>query len=257
MPQPQKALPSCLIGRLQLSVRHKNPWLITPAEGFRFPRELVARAVWAYHRFALSTADVEDLLAERGVIVSREAVRLWVNRFGRHLANCIRRDRPKPNDKWHMDEAVITIGGRKLWLCRATDADGDVLDILVQVRRNSRAARRFLSRLVRQFGEPRVVVTDKLGSYVMPVRTMAPEADHRTHKGLNNRIENFHRPARRREKIMGRFKSPRQPQRFLSAHDQINTIFHPRRYVLTAISYRRVRADAFSLGAEYAAEMTD
>ncbi len=100
-------------------------------KGFRFPREIIGYAVWAYHRFALSTADVEDLLAARGVIVSREAVRVWVNRFGRHFADCIRRDRPRPNDKWHMDEVVIMIRGKKHWLWRAIAANGDVLDILV------------------------------------------------------------------------------------------------------------------------------
>lgn len=224
-------------------------------KGFRFPREIVAYAVWAYHRFALSTADVEDLLAERGVIVSRETVRLWINRFGPHFADCIRRDRPKPNDKWHIDEAVITIGGTKFWLWRAIDADGDVLDILVQARRNTKAARRFFSRLIKQFGEPRVVVTDKLRSYTKPIQNLAPDADHRAHKGLNNRIENSHRQTRKREKIMGRFKSARQAQRFLSAHDQINTIFRPRRYNLSALSYRHARADAFCLWADYTAEM--
>ena len=131
---------------------------------------------------------MEDLLAERGVIVSRETVRLWINRFGRHFANCIRKERPKPNDKWHMDEVVITIVGKKFWLWRATDADGNALDILVQARRNTKAARRFFSRLMRQFGQPRVVVTDKLGSYVKPIQTIAPNACHRAHKGLNNRI---------------------------------------------------------------------
>jgi len=109
-----------------------------------------------------------------------------------------------------MDEAVIAIGGQKFWLWRAIDADGDVLDILVQRRRNTRAAKRFFSGLVRQFGESRVVVTDKLGSYVKLIQTLAPDADHRAHKGLNNRIENLHRLTRKREKIMGRFKSPRQ-----------------------------------------------
>ncbi len=98
-------------------------------KGFRYPREIIAYAVWAYHRLALSTADVEDLLAARDVIVSREAIRLWVNRFGQHFENCIRRDRPRPDDKWHMDEVVITIRGKKHWLWRAIDADGDVLDI--------------------------------------------------------------------------------------------------------------------------------
>lgn len=225
-------------------------------KGFRFPREIISYAVWAYHRFALSAADVEDLLAERGVIVSREAIRLWVNRFGTHFAACIRRDRPASSGKWHLDEVVVPINGVKYWLWRAIDANGDVLDILVQLRRNARAARRFLQRLIARFGDPRVVITDKLRSYCKPIRDLAPEADHRAHKGLNNRIEGSHRPTRRREKIMGRFKSPRQAQRFLAAHDQINTIFRPRRYWLAAISYRHARADAFDLWHGYAAEMT-
>ena len=93
----------------------KIPSSMPGLKGFRFPREVIAYAVWAYHRFALSTADVEDLLAERGVIVSRETVRLWVNRFGRHFAGCIKRDRPRPNDKWHLDEVVITIAGERFW----------------------------------------------------------------------------------------------------------------------------------------------
>lgn len=224
-------------------------------KGFRYPREIIAYAVWAYHRFALSTADVEDLLAERGVIVSREAIRLWVNRFGRHFADCVRRDRPRPSDKWHLDEVVITIRGKKHWLWRAIDANGEVLDILVQTRRNARAAKRFFRRLVAKFGEPRVVITDKLRSYIQPIKTFAPDADHRAHKGLNNAIEVSHRPTRKREKIFGKFKSHRQAQRFLAAHDQINLIFQPRRYRLTATSYRHARSDAFSLWADYTTEM--
>jgi putative transposase len=234
----------------------KLPSSFPRLKGFRFPREVVAYAVWAYHRFALSTADVEDLLAERGVLVSRETVRLWINRFGRHFADSIRRDRPKPRDKWHMDEVVIKISGKKFWLWRAIDPNGDVLDILVQARRNTKAAKRFFSRLVRKFGEPRVVVTDKLRSYIKPIQSLAPDAGHRAHKGLNNRIENSHRQTRKREKIMGRFKSPRQAQRFLSAHDQINMIFRPRRYKLSARSWRHARADAFCLWSDYTAEMT-
>ena len=186
-------------------------------------------------------------MAARGVIVSREAVRLWVNRFGRHFANCIRRDRPPPNDKWHMDEAVIMIRDRKHWLWRAIAANGDVLDILVQTRRSAKAAKRFFKRLVAKFGEPRVVITDILRSYVKPIKTLAPDSDHRAHKGLNNAIEVSHRPTRKREKIMGRFKPHRQAQRFLSAHDQINLILRPRRYQPTANSYRHARSDAFNL----------
>ena len=225
-------------------------------KGFRFPREVVSYAVWAYHRFALSAADVEDLLAERGVIVSREAIRLWINRFGGHFADCIRRDRPSAADKWHLDEVVIPINGVKHWLWRAIDANGDVLDILVQPRRNAKAARRFMNKLVRRFGQPRVVITDKLRSYIKPIRDLAPGADHRAHKGLNNRIEGAHRPTRRREKIMGRFKSPRQAQRFLAAHDQINSMFKPRRYRLSATSYRHARSDAYDLWHDYTLKMT-
>ena len=112
---------------------------LPPLKGFRHPREVIGYAVWAYYRFAMSTAAVEDLLAERGVIVSRETVRNWTNRFGGHFAACIRRDRPRPRDKWHMDEVVIQINGEAHWLWRAIDADGDVLDILVQKRRNAKA----------------------------------------------------------------------------------------------------------------------
>lgn len=143
----------------------------------------------------------------------------------------------------------------KYWLWWAIDGDGDVLDILVQSRRNAKAARRFFGALVTQFGEPRVVVTDKLRSYTKPVQALAPDADHRAHKGLNNRIEISHRPTRKREKIFGRFKSARHAQRFLSAHDQINTIFRPRRYKLSVASYRHARADAFSLWQDYTGEM--
>ncbi|WP_354544942.1 IS6 family transposase [Roseovarius sp. MBR-78] len=238
-------------------------------KGFRFPREIVAYAVWAYHRFALRTADVEDLLAARGVIVRREAIRLWVHRSGAHFAACIRRDRLRLSHKWHLDEVVIQMGGVKHWLWRAVDGEedldlirgiksptnGDTLDILVQTRRNAKAAKRFLTRLIAQFGQPRVVITDKLRSYTKPISRLAPRAAHRAHKGLDNRIEGRHRLTRRSEKIMGRFKSPRQAQRFLAAHDQINTIFKPRRYRLTATSCRHARADAFDLWTNYALQV--
>lgn len=148
-------------------------------KGFRFPGEITAYAVWAWHRFALSKADVEDLLAERGVFVSRDSIRLWVNRFGAHFSNCIRRERPRSADKWHLDEVVIPIRGKKRWLWRVMDANGDTLDIIVQTCRNARAARRFLARLITQFGQPRLVIADKLHSYFAPIRKLAPDADHR------------------------------------------------------------------------------
>ncbi|WP_371933300.1 IS6 family transposase [Ruegeria discodermiae] len=225
-------------------------------KGFRFPRSVIGYAVWAYHRFALSLRDVEDLLASRGIRVSHETIRAWVARFGRQFAAKIRRDRPKPADKWHLDEVVILIKGRKHWLWRAIDAHGDVLDILVQPRRNKRAAKRFFRKLFRRWGQPRVLVTDKLRSYAAARAEIAPRIEHRQHKGLNNRAEASHRHTGRREKIMGRFRSPRQAQQFLSAHDQTASLFRPKRHRLSAISYRHARTDAFKLWSEYTLELT-
>ena len=127
-------------------------------KGFRFPRSIISYAVWAYHRFALSLRDVEDLLAERGIIVSYESIRVWCQRFGTQIAAKIRRDRPAPSDKWHLDHVVISIQGRKHWLWRAVDANGDVLEILMQSRRNAHAAKRFLMKLMKRWGVPRVLV---------------------------------------------------------------------------------------------------
>lgn len=182
-------------------------------------------------------------------------MRDWVARFGRQFAARIRRARPGPADKWHLDEVVISIKGKKHWLWRAVDANGDVLDILVQSRRNTSAAKRFFRKLFRCWGQPRVLVTDKFGSYAAAKAEIAPGIEHRQHKGLNNRAEASHRHTRRREKIMGRFKSTGQAQRFLSAHDQIATLFRPKRHRLAARSYRHARADAFSLWADYAADL--
>lgn len=214
-------------------------------KGHRFPRSIISYAVWAYHRFALSLRDVEDLLAERGIVVSYETVRAWVGKFGSQIAKRVRATRARPSDKWHLDEVVIMIRGKKHWLWRAVDSNGDTLDILVQTRRNARAAKRFISRLIARWGMPRVIVTDKLRSYGAALRKLALDVDHRAHKGLNNRIEGSHRPTRKREKIQGRFKSARQAQRFLAVHDETANLFRPRRHHMTASTYRLTRAAAF------------
>ncbi len=169
-------------------------------KGFRFPRSIISYAIWAYHRFGLSLRDVEDLLAERGVIVSYESIWAWCQRFGTQIAAKIRRDRPVHADKWHLDEVVISMRGRKHWLRRAVDANGDVLEILMQSRRNAHAAKRFLMKFMKRWGVPRVLVTDKLRSYGVAVRDLCPSVDHRSHKGLNSRSEASHRHTRRREK---------------------------------------------------------
>ncbi|AKI03358.1 transposase (plasmid) [Hoeflea sp. IMCC20628] len=232
----------------------------------RFPAEVIAHAVWLYFRFPLSLRMVEDLLAARGVIVSHQTVGLWAEKFGRHFANDIRRrSAGRLGDKWYLDEVVITIGGKKHWLWRAVDQDGFVLDVLVQSRRNAKAAKRLMRKILKGQGRSprvmitdklRVMVTDKLRSYGAAKTEIAPGLEHRQHKGLNNRGEASHRHTRRREKIMGRFKSPRQAQRFLSVHDQTASIFRPKRHRLNAQSYRRARSDAFNLWADYATELT-
>lgn len=177
-------------------------------KGFRLPRSVIGYADWAYHRFALSLRDVEDLMASRGITVSYETIRDWVARFGIQFAAKIRRDRPCPANKWHLGEVVVPIKGRKYWLWRAVDANGDVLDILVQSRRNKAAAVRFFRKLFKTWGEPRVVVTDKLRSYGAAKADLAPGIEHRQHKGLNNRAEASQRHTRRREKIWAVSRHP-------------------------------------------------
>src|ERR671926_1344299 len=206
-----------------------------PYTGHRFPPEIISHAVWLCFRFPLSLRMVEEMLAARGILVSHETVRQWARKFGQEFANQIRRRLPRAGDKWHLDEVCLRIGGKKHWLWRAVDQDGVVLDVLVQSRRDKRAAKRLLRKLLkRQMRPPRVLITDKLASYGAAKREVIPGIEHRQHKGLNNRAENSHQPTRRRERQMKGFKSAGQAQRFLSAHDPINNLFHLRRDHLTA-----------------------
>lgn len=214
-------------------------------KGHGFPRSIISYAVWAYYRFSLSLRDVEDLLAERGVVVSYESIRAWVRKFGSQIAKRVRAARSRPTEKWYLDEVVIMINGMRHWLWRAVDSNGQVIEILAQPRRNARAAKRFISRLITRWGEPRVIVTDKLRSYGAALRKLGLNVDHRAHKGLNNRIEGSHRPTRKREKTQGRFKSARQAQRFLAAHDETANLFRPCRHKMTASGYRHNLAAAF------------
>jgi putative transposase len=214
----------------------------------RFPAEIISHAVWLYHVFRLSLRDVELLLAERGVVVSYETVRRWCKKFGQSFANCLRRRRPRPGDKWHLDEVFIRIQGVQCYLWRAVDQDGVVLDILVQERRDAKAAKRFFRRLLKALQYvPRVIVTDKLRSYGVAKRQLLPAVEHRQNRYLNNRAENSHRPTRRRERQMQRFRSLDQAQTFLSAHAFIHGHFHPRRHLMTAEAYRTVRSIGFGL----------
>jgi putative transposase len=217
-----------------------------PYHRHRFPAEIISHAVWLYHLFSLSLRDVELILAERGVALSYETVRRWCQKFGRSFAENLRKRRPRPGDRWHLDEVFIRIQGELHYLWRAVDQNGTVLDILVQSRRNAKAAKRFFKRLLKglQFS-PRVIVTDKLKSYGAATRDVMPGVEHRQSRYLNNRAENSHQPTRRRERQMQRFKSPGQAQRFLFAHSFIYGHFRPRRHMMSAGNHRRARTEAF------------
>ncbi|EFH83034.1 IS6 family transposase [Ktedonobacter racemifer] len=204
-------------------------------KGFRFPSEIIGHCIWLYFRFSLSFRDVEEMMAERGVVLTYETIRQWCLKFGQTYANELKHRRPKTGDKWHLDEVCLKINGKTHYLWRAVDQDGNVLDILVQSRRKKQAAKRFFRKLLKGLQYvPRVIITDKLKSYGAAKREILPGVEHRQHKGLNNRAENSHQPTRLREKKMRRFKSAKQAQRFLSAFDPIAGHFQPRRHRLTA-----------------------
>ncbi len=216
----------------------------TPSyKGFRFPQEIISYAMWLYYRFSLSFRNVEELLAERGVIVSYETIRQWTRKFGQTYANDLRRRRPKTGDKWFLDAVFLKINGKTHYLWRAVDQDGTVLDILVQSRRNKVAAKKFFRKLLKgcQY-VPRVLITDKLGSYEAAKQEVMPNVEHRRHRRLNNRAENSHQPTRQRERTLRHFKSPGHAQRFLSAFGPIREHFCPRRHRFQAEAYRRERA---------------
>jgi len=213
----------------------------------RFPVEIISHAIWLYFRFCLSFRDVEELLLERGVIVTYEAIRKWCRKLGQQYANQLRRRRPRPGDKWHADEVFLTIKGERHYLWRAVDQHGNVLDILVQCRRDKRAAKKFFRKPLKGLTYvPRVIITDKK-SYGAAKREILPGVEHRQHRYLNNRAENSHQPTRQRERHMQRFKSPGHAQRFLSAYGTIYGHFRPYRHQFTAPTYRQELQKRFQI----------
>ncbi|MDJ0346604.1 IS6 family transposase [Streptomyces sp. H10-C2] len=215
--------------------------------GFRYPPEIISHCVWLYHRFPLSFREVEEMMLERGIVVSYETVRQWARKFGPLYAATLRRRQLRPGDKWHLDEVFLKVNGELKYVWRAVDADGNVLDILVTDRRDKAAARRFFRKLLQGTGSvPRVVVTDKLRSYGAALREVMPSVEHRSHKGLNNRAENTHQPTRQRERAMKGFRSAGSAQRFLAAFSRISPHFRPHRHRLSAPDYRAEMTDRFT-----------
>ena len=217
----------------------------SPFHGHRFPPEVIRHAVWLYLRFTLSFRDVEDLLAERGLDVSYETIRRWVLKFGPIFARELRRRRERPSSTWHLDEMVIRIGGERFWLWRAVDHEGEILDMLVQRRRDTKAALRLMRKLIRKQGfAPEVMVTDKLASYGCARRKLGLACRHEQGLRANNRAENSHQPVRRRERKMQRFKSPGSAQRFLSLHAAVSNTFNVQRHLISRPTLRLFRAEA-------------
>jgi len=213
----------------------------------RFPPDIISYAVWLYYRFNLSHRDIEDLLAERGITVSREAIRLWCIKFGAIYARRLKRKHRGYGDTFYIDEVFVKINGIQYYLWRAVDQDGEVVDVYLQAKRDGAAAKRFFKRLIRSHkGEPRKIVTDKLRSYGVAHRELIPEAIHSTKQYENNRAEQSHEATRVRERGMRRFKSVKQAQRFVTAHVAVSNLFNLGRHLIRADHYRNLRISVFA-----------
>ena len=213
----------------------------------RFPPEIIQYVVWLYHRFNLSHRDIKDLLSQRGIQVSYEANRLWCNKFGSKYAQRLRRKHQGYGDTFFIDEVFVKIQGHRHYLWRAVEQDGEVVDVFLQKRRDGKAAKRFFKRLLKNHkGEPRRIVTDKLGSYRVAHRELIPEAIHDTTQYANNRAELSHELTRVRERGMRKFKSMEQAQRFLNAHAAVYNLFNLGRHLVSAENYRLFRQRAFA-----------
>jgi len=213
----------------------------------RFPPEIIQYAVWLYYRFNLSHRDIEDLLAERGITVTYESIRLWCIKFGLKYVRRLKKKHQGYGDTFFIDEVFVKIDGKQHYLWRAVDQDGEVVDVFLQRRRDGKAAKRFFKRLLKAHRtEPRKIVTDKLRSYGVAHRDLIPDTIHDTSQYANNRAELSHQPTRVRERVMRRFKSMRQAQRFLAAHAAVYNLFNLGRHLVSAKNYRFFRLRAFA-----------
>ncbi len=221
-----------------------------PFKYFKTSPEVIRLAVMLYVRFPLSLRQVEDLLYERGVDVCHETVRYWWNRFGPLFAAEIRKRRVHrgsfSNWRWHLDEVFVRINGETHYLWRAVDHEGEVLEVLATKRRDRRAALRFLRKVMKQYGRPKVIVTDKLPSYRAAMKEMGIDRRQVTGQWLNNPAENSHQPFRRREGAMARFRDIKTLQKFASVHASIHNHFNHQRHLNRRDIFKQARADALA-----------
>jgi len=218
-----------------------------PCRRHRFPSEIIQHAVWLHYRFNLSHRDIEDVLARRGIVVTHESIRLWRNNFGPRYAHRLRRGHRGYGDTVFMDDVFVRIRGKYRYLWRAADQDGDVVDVLLQERPDATAAKHFFWHLLDRLGsEPRTIVTDKLGSYAVAHCELLPGAAHYTRRYANNRAELSHQQTRVRERVMRRFKSVFQAQRFVHVHAAVSNLFNLGRHLVAAGHYRALLRGAFA-----------
>jgi putative transposase len=213
----------------------------------RFPPDIISYTVWLYYRLNLSHRDIEDLLAQRGITESREAIRLWCIKFGAIFTRRLKRSHRGYGDTFFIDEVFVKIDGKQHFLWRSVDLDGEVVDVYLQAKREGAAAKRFFKRLLRSHGaEPREIVADKLRSYRVAHRELIPETIDSTQQYENNRAELLHEATSVREQGMRRFKSIRQAQRFVTAHAAVSNLFNLGRHLVRAQHYRDLRIPAFN-----------
>jgi len=217
-----------------------------PFRYFNTSPEIIRLAVMMYVRFPLSLRNVEDLLHERGIDVCHESVRHWWNRFGPMFASEIRKRRSQsmrqsPQWRWHLDEVFVKINGKQHYLWRAVDHEGEVLECFVTKRRDRKAALRFLKKAMKRYGNPEVIVTDRLASYRAAMKVIGNEDRQETARWANNRAENSHLPFRRRERAMLRFRRMRSLQKFVSVHSSVHNHFNHQRNVERRTRFKDLR----------------